>query len=208
MKCKICKSTKLKKVIDLGKQPLANKYPKNLIEIKKEKTYNLSIIFCNHCRLGKIEKIISRDLMFKKYFYLSSVNGALVKHFEKLAAKLKNKKFVIDIGSNDGILLKPLKKLGVRSIGIDPSENVGKIANKKGLNTIIDFFNYQSVNKIIKKYNKPDTIIASSVVTHLRDPLSFAKNIKRLLSDNGELIIEIEYFANFINNLEYERFYF
>ena len=208
MKCKICNSTKLIEVLDLGKQPLANKYPKNRKEIKEEKKFQLKIVFCTKCKLGKIGRIVSRDLMFKNYFYLSSVNNALVKHFESLAKKLKNKNFVIDIGSNDGILLKPLKKKRVRCLGIDPSINVGRIANKRGYETLINFFDHNTVTKVIKKYGKPDTIVASSVVTHLKDPLSFAKNIRKLISTNGELIIEIEYFANFIKNLEYERFYF
>ena len=86
--------------------------------------------------------------MFKDYYYLSSVNDKLVNHFKKLAYKIRKSKFVIDIGSNDGILLKPLKDMGVKCLGIDPSINVGKIANKKGLNTIIGFFD----KKIIKKF--------------------------------------------------------
>ena len=71
MKCKICNSTKLIEVLDLGKQPLANKYPKNRKEIKEEKKFQLKIIFCTKCKLGKIGRIVSRDLMFKNYFYFS-----------------------------------------------------------------------------------------------------------------------------------------
>ena len=150
MKCKICGSKKIYDVIDLGKQPLANKYPKNNQEIKKEKKFHLKVLFCYKCKSAQIKKIISRQIMFKDYYYLSSVNQGLVKHFESLAKKLKKSNFVLDIGSNDGILLKPLKRLGVKAIGIDPSENIGKIANDRGLATIIDFFNYKSVKKITK----------------------------------------------------------
>ncbi len=132
----------------------------------------------------------------------------MVEHFNKLAKKLKNSNFVLDIGSNDGVLLAPLKKLGIKAIGVDPSVNVGKIANKKGLKTIIDFFNVKVIEKITKEYSKPDTIVASSVITHLEKPIEFAKNIKKILKDNGVLILELEYLLNFIKNLEYERFYF
>ena len=101
-----------------------------------------------------------------------------------------------------------MKKLGIKAIGVDPSVNVGKIANKKGLKTIIDFFNVKVIEKNTKAYSKPDTIVASSVITHLEKPIEFAKNIKKILKDNGVLILEIEYLLNFIKNLEYERFYF
>ena len=208
MKCRICRSEKVSEVINLGKQPLANKYPKNKDELKKEKKFNLKIIFCQSCRSGQIKKIIDRNILFEDYYYLSSVNKKLKEHFEKLAIKLKRYDFVVDVGSNDGILLKPLKKLKVKSIGIDPSINVGKIANDRGLETYIGFFDRKIIKKILEKYDKPDLIVASSVVTHLENPIKFSKDIKNFIRKNGTLIIEIEYLQNFLMNLEFERFYF
>ena len=208
MKCRICHSKKIVEVIDLGKQPLANKYPKNKFEVKTEKKFSLKILFCKNCRSGQIKKIINRNILFEDYYYLSSVNKKLKEHFAKLAFKIKKYNFVVDVGSNDGILLEPLKKLNVKSIGIDPSINVGKIANDRGLETFIGFFNNKIVKKILKKYQKPDLIVASSVVTHLENPIQFSKDIKGFLKKKGTLIIEIEYLQNFLKNLEFERFYF
>ena len=208
MKCKICKHPETQIILNLGNQPLANKYPKDKIQIKKEKKFKLKVVYCKNCKSAQIKKIVDRSLMFKDYYYLSSVNESLVNHFSKLAKRLKKSKFVVDIGSNDGILLKPLKKIGIKTLGVDPSINVGGIANKKGLKTIIGFFNKNVVDKIIKEHSKPDTVVASSVITHLDNPIEFSKNIKRLLQNNGTLILEIEYLLNFIKNLEYERFYF
>ena len=208
MKCKICNSNNISEVINLGKQPLANKYPKNNLEINNEKKFTLKILFCGSCRSGQIKKIVNRNILFEDYYYLSSVNKKLREHFEDLALKIKKYNFVVDIGSNDGILLKPLRKLKVKSIGIDPSINVGKIANDRGLETFVGFFDINIIKKILKKYEKPDLIVASSVVTHLEKPIKFAKDIKRLLKKDGTLIIEIEYLQNFLKNLEFERFYF
>ena len=208
MKCKICDSIKVFEVLDLGKQPLANKYPKNTKEIQNEKKFNLKILFCKKCKSAQIKKIINRNYLFEDYYYLSSVNKKLKNHFENLSKKLTKYRFIVDIGSNDGILLNPLKKLKINSIGIDPSKNVGKIANDRGLKTFIGFFDTPIIKKILKQYSKPDLIIASSVVTHLKNPKKFAKNIKQFLEKNGDLIIEIEYLKNFLKNLEFERFYF
>ena len=208
MKCKICNSNSISEVINLGKQPLANKYPKNNLEITNEKKFTLKILFCSNCRSGQIKKIVNRNILFEDYYYLSSVNKKLREHFEDLALKIKKYNFVVDIGSNDGILLKPLKKLKVKSIGIDPSINVGKIANDRGLETFVGFFDINIIKKILKKYEKPDLIVASSVVTHLEKPIKFAKDIKRFIKKDGTLIIEIEYLQNFLKNLEFERFYF
>ena len=207
MKCKVCQNNSLKEIIDLGKQPLANKYPLSK-NIKNEKIYHLLLLLCKKCLAVRIKKIISRNEMFEDYYYLSSVNNQLVLHFEKLAKKLNKSNFVLDIGSNDGILLRPLKKLGVKCLGIDPSINVGKIANKDNLETLIGFFDNKNTEKILKNYGKPDVIVASSIFTHVSEPKKFIKNIKKLLSENGMFILEIEYLNNFVKNLQFERFYF
>ena len=127
--------------------------------------------------------------MFKEYFYLSSINKGLRDHFIKLATKLKKFNFVVDIGSNDGILLDPLKKNNVKAVGIDPSINVGKIANDKGLLTYVGFFGKKIIDKILKNNQKPDAIVASSVITHLEKPLEFVENVKSFLQKDGILIL-------------------
>lgn len=208
MFCKICEKNQLEKAFSLGKQPLANKYPRNNFEINNEKLYQMDIYFCNDCLSCKIEVDIPRELFFQDYFYLSSVNKELVQHFEKLASELKNKKFVLDIGSNDGILLKPLKEYKVNYLGIDPSENVGEIANSKGLKTLVSFFNEESSKEIIKIGGKPDCIVASSVFTHLEDPLKFIEDVYNTLDDHGTFIIEVEYLKNILEQVQFERFYF
>jgi len=145
--------------------------------------------------------------MFEDYYYLSSVNWGLVKHFEKLAKKIAKAKFVVDIGSNDGILLKPLKKLGVKAIGVDPSINVSKIANEAGLTTIVSFFDQATAEKIKKQYGKSDMVVASSIFTHLENPHQFIEAVKNLMTDDGNFIIEVEYIGNIIRDVQFERFY-
>ncbi len=208
MKCNICNSKFLKKFIDLGYQPLANKYPKNKIEIKKEPKYKLDLLFCSNCLNVKIKRLVDRKKMFEEYFYLSSVNLQLVNHFRKLAKVFKKKDFVLDIGSNDGIFLRELKSLGIKHLGVDPSYNVAKIANNKGLKTIVGFFNKKVSDRILKNYGQPNIIVASSIFTHLENPKEFISNIKNLLHIDGTFILEIEYLAKFIKNIEFERFYF
>ena len=208
MICKICKKNQSDEVLNLGLQPLANKYPKNKNDFIVEKIFPLNLLFCSNCLNVQIKNIIDRKEMFEDYYYLSSVNKGLVSHFENLAKKLSSSFFVVDIGSNDGILLKPLKSMGIKSLGIDPSINVGKIANDNGLETLISFFNDKSVEKIINDFGKPDTIVASSIFTHIENPKQFALDIKKLLQKNGFLISEVEYLSNFIKNIQFERFYF
>jgi 2-polyprenyl-3-methyl-5-hydroxy-6-metoxy-1,4-benzoquinol methylase len=208
MKCRLCNSHDTFIFADLGLQPLANKYPKNKKEISKEKKFPMELIFCNLCLSAQIKKIIDRKYLFEDYYYLSSVNKGLIDHFFKLSKKIKQNDFVLDIGSNDGIFLQHLKNRKIKFLGVDPSINVGQIANSKGLTTIIDFFNKKTVNKIIKKYGRPNIIVASSIFTHLKNPSEFIKNLKVLLPKNGTFILEIEYVRSIINKKHFERFYF
>ena len=206
MQCYICRNTTAEMFLDLGRQPLANKYPKQE-DFASEDFFPMKVFFCTTCKNVQLGTIVSRERMFEDYYYLSSVNQGLVRHFESLAKKLSNAKFVVDIGSNDGILLKPLKEMGVKAIGIEPSVNVSKIANDAGLTTITAFFDADSVKKTVAEYGKSDVIVASSIFTHLEDPHAFTEDVKGLLTDEGRFIIEVEYIGNIIKQIQFERFY-
>ena len=206
MSCILCSQNKVE-FLNLGRQPLANKYPATKAEFETEDFFPLAVFFCTQCKNVQLGTIVSRERMFEDYYYLSSVNQGLVRHFEGLAEEIARADFVVDIGSNDGILLKPLKDLGVKAIGVDPSVNVSKIANDAGLETIVSFFNHATAEAIKKQYGKPDVIVASSIFTHLEDPHQFIEAVKTLMTEDGEFIIEVEYIGNILKNVQFERFY-
>jgi methylation protein EvaC len=205
-KCHLCGRPALHEFLNLGRQPLANKYPTRE-QFAYEDFFPLAVYFCSHCKNVQLGTIVSRTRMFEDYYYLSSVNAGLVRHFERLANKLASARFVVDVGSNDGILLKPLRELSVQAVGVEPSVNVSKIANDAGLETICAFFDMASAAEVERKYGKPDAIVASSVFTHLEDPHQFIEASKRLLAEDGRLIIEVEYIGNIIKQTQFERFY-
>jgi len=207
MKCLLCHNDTAVEFLDLGNQPLANKYPTES-EFATEDFFPLNIFFCSTCKNVQLGRIVSRERMFVDYYYLSSVNGALVRHFEEFAEQIKDAKFVIDIGSNDGILLKPLKERGVKAIGVEPSVNVSKIANDAGLETITSFFDTKTVKKIVAEHGQSDMVVTSSVFTHVEDPHQIIEDIKKLMTDDGAFIIEVEHIGAFVANTQFERFYF
>ena len=206
MNCSLCGSTDTVQFLDLGQQPLANKYPKEA-DFKTEDFFPEKVFFCPRCKNVQLGIVVSRERMFEDYYYLSSVNPGLVRHFDALAETLKNKKFVVDVGSNDGILLKPLKELGVRALGVEPSINVSKIANDAGLETKTSFFDVKAAREIAASRGKADVIIASSVFTHLEDPKECIEAVKQLLAEDGEFIIEVEYIGDIVRQIQFERFY-
>ncbi len=209
MLCPVCNSSEMEIIVDLGNQPLANKYPK-AEEFKKEFFAQMRIYWCSDCLFLHLPCSAPRETFFLDYYYLSSVNKELVDHFTSLANSISKYKpnFVLDIGSNDGVLLRPLKDLGIKCLGVDPSVNVGAIANNEGLTTEIGFFNSKMAKKIKNNYGDVDFIVASSVFTHLESPREFMVACNEILTMDGKILIEVEYPISIFESLGFERFYF
>jgi len=207
--CRCCGSKKLKRILSLGFQPLAN----NLINNKKSKydKYPLEINFCLNCYNVQLSISVNPKKMFSNYYYLSSTSKLFRSHFENAAKKyykefkLNKKSQIIDIGSNDGIGLLPFKELGLNNLlGIEPAKNLCKISNKKGIKTINDFFNLKSLKKI--KY-KGDLILASNVFAHSDNLKEMGNCMLNLLSKNGTAIIEVQYLLRTLKDLTFDNIY-
>ena len=208
-KCRCCGNKKLKKILDLGKQPLAN----NLIDKEKQKVnfYPLQLNYCLNCHNSQLSICINPKILFNKYLYLSSISNTFKNHFKNAAKKyiqhvnLQKNSLVIDIGSNDGVGLMPFKKMGYKNIlGIEPAKNLVNISRKKGIKTLNGFFD----KKIIKKIKlKADLILASNVFAHSNDLNDMAKSMLEILSDKGSIIIEVQYLLRTIEDLTFDNIY-
>src|SRR3990167_10193715 len=172
LSCRACSNKKMVKVLTLGKSPLANSFLKPVDLKTGEDFFPLELLLCTKCGLVQLAHIVNPNLMFRNYLYVSSTSKSFVEHFEKFAQNvykkfaLTDEDLVIDIGSNDGILLIPFKKLGARILGVDPAKNVAEIAHKAGIETIVDFFNEKVAHRILREYGKAKIITAANVFAH------------------------------------------
>jgi len=207
--CRCCGNKKLKRVLSLGFQPLAN----NLIKKKNEKIekYPLEMNYCVNCHNCQLSVAIDPKKMFKKYFYLSSTSKSFRQHFENASKKyikefnLNKNSYIIDIGSNDGVGLAPFKNLGFKNIlGIEPAKNLCKISKSKGIRTINDFLTFNTLKKIKKN---ADLILASNVFAHSDDLQMMARCILKILSKKGIAIIEVQYLLNTLKDLTFDNIY-
>ncbi len=208
--CRVCGGG-LNHYLSLGLSPLAN----NLNTKKNDlnNLYPLDLNFCKKCANSQLSIVVPPEKMFDSYFYLSSTSREFIDHFASIAKELKsdlklnNKSVVVDIGSNDGIFLEPVNKLGINAIGVEPAKNVAKIANSKGLYTLPEYFDKKTVNKILKNYGKVDVVTAFNVFAH-NDKLSeILKNIEEILKKDGEFIFEIQYLLRTIKELTFDNVY-
>ena len=211
--CRICKSKNLKKILDLGSTPPANSFLKKSELKKKEYFFPLQLYFCNKCKLVQLGHIVSPELLFRKYLYVSSTSPVFIKHFEEYASnvykkfKLNKNSLIVDIGSHDGILLKPFKKLGTKVLGIDPAVDIAQKATKEGLTTLPYFLNQKVANEISQKYGNADVICANNVFAHVNDLDELTRAAKIILKPNGVFVIEAPYLIDFIEKNLFDLVY-
>lgn len=208
--CRVCGGG-LNHYLSLGLSPLAN----NLNNARNDTNdlYPLDLNFCKQCSNSQLSVAVPSHKMFNNYVYQSSTSKQFRNHFEEIAKEVKidfnlNKKsLVVDIGSNDGIFLKPLKDMDVNAIGVEPAKNISKIANAKGLKTLTEYFSQKTVNKIIREYGKADLVTAFNVFAHSDGLKEILNNTEKVLKKNGEFIFEIQYLLRTINDLTFDNIY-
>ena len=209
--CRICLSKKLVHYLDLGKQPFSNSFL-NYKDIKKEKRFPLIVVLCKKCGLSQLSIIPNTKFIFNKYDYLSSSSKALSNHYKKLVEKLiKNYNIlstntVLDIGCNDGVLLKHYPKNFNNVIGIEPSD-ASKYIKQKRVKLINKFFSYKTSNVYLKKYEKPKIITITNVLAQIDNLNEFTKGLHNIINKESLIVIEFPYLLHMINRGLFDLIY-
>lgn len=205
MDCRNCK-TKITEFFSLGEMPAINSFLKKE-EIAEEKKYNLSVGFCPKCYLVQLIDTIPPEDLFKNYLYFSSVSKYFLNHCKKIAEDLTKRlnlyknSLVLEIASNDGAQLEYFKKLGIPILGVDPAENIAKVANEKGIKTIAEFFNYDFAKKIKEEQNiSADLVFGANVLAHVPEIVDFLGGVKEILKSEGTAVFEFPYLKGLLEN--------
>jgi nucleoside-diphosphate-sugar epimerase len=208
--CRSCGNTDLKRVVSLGYQPLAN----NLLKKINEKCdfYPLEVNYCQKCHNCQLSVSVDPKKMFTNYLYTSSTSKIFREHFVTAANKYskelklnKKKSYIIDIGSNDGVALKPFLDLGFKNVlGIEPAKNLAKLANKNKIKTFNGFLEKKNIKKIKKN---ADLILASNVFAHSDKLKEMAECMLMLINKKGTIIIEVQYLMNTLKDLTFDNIY-
>lgn len=211
--CRVCNGTNLEKVFSFGPTPLANALLKKEDLNKKENYYPLDVYFCNSCNLTQLLDVVSKEALFRDYVYFTSGMPKISTHFQQYAQDIienylkESSDLVVEIASNDGILLKFFKEKGYRILGVEPARNIAKVAESIGVSTICDFFSESLAKNIVKKYGKAQAILANNVVAHIDNYHDLCKGIKRLLDQKGVFVFEAPYLIDMFDNLTFDTVY-
>ena len=201
-KCRLCRSVNIKKIFKLKPTPIIELYEKKKNDALRHKKFSQTIVRCNSCKHVQILESVNPNYMWSKYTYFSGQTKGISNHFSEFATKISKKyklenKFIIDIGGNDGTLLKNFKNCSAR-LNIEPSKNVSKKCQDKKISVINEYFNKNIIPSILKKFGKAKMIFAFNVFAHTRSVDYFIKCISELLDDKGIFIFEAQYLGDIL----------
>jgi len=209
-KCRLCKGKLIDTKLKFPPTPLANEYVSTL---DKQDLFSLEVCMCKKCKHYQLNESISPERLFRHYLFVAGTSSVNVEHFKDYATymvetfNIKPNSFVLDIASNDGVLLKHFKGMGMRILGIDPAKNIAEEANKNGIPTLSEFFTEEYADYILKEYGKFNLITANNVFAHVPDLADFARGIKKILAPSGIFSFEVSYFMDVCDNTLFDTIY-
>lgn len=211
-RCQVCESSNLDLILFLGYLPPVNTMPKIGSPICEQPSYPAQLMCCQNCFLVQLGLVVDAKILFPSdYPYTSSTTKILRDNFSELYQEcrtiidLSSQDLIVDIGSNDGNLLSNFKG-DHRVLGITPEE-IGRIAIKRGIPTLISYFNRDMVQEVKTKYGAATIVTATNVFAHMENINGILSSILEILDQEGLFISESHYLLSLIETLQYDTIY-
>ncbi|MCG7549881.1 class I SAM-dependent methyltransferase [Pseudoalteromonas sp. Of7M-16] len=204
--CRLCLSTDIPLAIPFAPTPIAEKYvsdPKGV----KTPLFPVDLYMCNNCGHVQILDVIDPEYLWADYTYHSGQTQGIIDHFNDVSQQILgnfgpfSKKFVIDVGSNDGTFLKCFKSQGFKVLGIDPATEIAAKATSEGVETIADLMTEARGQQIQSEYGQADLVTAFNVFAHADEMIDLLKGIVKVLDKDGLFVFEVSYLKDIIDKM-------
>ncbi len=211
--CRFCKSPLKHTFVDLGMSPLSNSYIREEQLNQMEPFYPLHAWVCSSCFLVQLEEYERPERIFADYSYFSSFSESWLRHASEFSAQaverfqLKGERLVIELASNDGYLLQYFVARGIPVLGIEPAENVARVAEKKGIPTLMKFFGTRTAGELAASGQRADLLIANNVLAHVPDLNDFVAGMSLILKPGGTISVEFPHLLKLIEHHQYDTIY-
>lgn len=205
--CRLCDSGDVKLVVKLNPVPLAEKYTSTPEEAQKADKYPIDLYMCEKCSHVQLLDVIDSDGLWDNYTYHSGQTKGIVQHFEEVSKNILSKfaptagTLVMDVGSNDGTLLRCFKDAGYRVHGVDPAREIAAKATESGIPTTAALFTSDVAKEICDKEGKASIITAFNVYAHADNLGDMSKGIRTLLADDGVFVFEVQYLMDIVDKV-------
>ena len=210
--CLICKKP-IKPFMSFGKMPIANGFLTK-DQFNNEYFFDMKVAYSPESHMFQLVNQPDREQMFNEnYAFFSGTSKAMGVHFKQFAHHVlqdyvkPDDPFIVEIGSNDGIMLKHFAKAGIRHLGIEASSNVAQVAKDQGINTITEFFDEKLAKKIVSEYGQADVFLGANVMCHIPYIHSVVAGIALLIKPSGIVMFEDPYLGDVIENTTYDQIY-
>lgn len=209
--CRLCNGSNLRTVLTLTPTPLANEFVKS--SDPEQEKFPLCLARCEECGHVQLPVVVDPDRLFANYVYVSGTSPSFVEHFRKYADEciiaywLSAGSTVVEIGSNDGTLLRQFKKRGMRVLGIDPAKKIAEEATASGIQTVAKFFTRSLVPSVIEEVGNADLVVANNVFAHADDLSDIALGVKDLLKSSGRFVFEVQYLVDLVKKNLFDMIY-
>lgn len=211
--CRLCGSASLERVLPIRPSPIGDAFVTAERKGEPQDLYPLDCYLCLDCGHLQNLDVVDPDVLFRDYTYRTSVSLGLVEHFKRYARSVVESlgipegNLVVEMGSNDGSLLKAFKSEGMRVQGIDPARNIAASATEDGVPTIPDFFTSRLAAAIKAEQGRAAVFCANNVFAHIDDMSDVVDGIRLLLADDGAFVFEVSYIVDMIDNMVFDTIY-
>lgn len=211
--CRLCGKNNLERVLELSPTPLCDAYvPLSRVNAAQD-SYPLELFLCKDCGYVHLPYVVNPELIYLDYIYVTTSSLGLKEHFGEYAKQVLGRlrpakgSLVIDIGSNDGTLLKFFKEQGMRVLGIEPAKEIAEEASGNGIETLPKFFSSKFADEIKERFGQADIITINNLLANIDDLEDIAEGVKKLLAPGGVFIIESSYLGDLIRNMVFDFIY-
>ena len=211
--CRVCGKEDWLDVLSFGPMPLANNYLDPASSYEQESRFPMDVIVCRNCWLMAIRQVVSPDVLYRHYVYISSDSRQILNHMRDVANlavtrfQLPAGSLVIEVGSNIGTQLDVFRDMGMRTLGVDPARNLADLANARGVETLAEYFGEGLAGTILEQYGHPRLILGRHVFAHIDDLTDVINAATRLLDPAGIFAVEVPYLLNLIEGNQFDTIY-
>lgn len=211
--CRLCGGARLTLAVPMRPSPVGDAFVSAARLHEEQPLFPLDCYLCDDCGHLQNLDVVNPEILFREYTYRTSASLGLVEHFRKYADELSSDfelnsdDLIVEIGSNDGSLLKAFKSKGMRVQGIDPALAIATQASNEGIPTIPDFFTSKIAEEIKLKVGSAKLFCANNVFAHMDNMFDVLKGIRTILDDDGVFVFEVSYIVDMVDNMVFDTIY-
>jgi 2-polyprenyl-3-methyl-5-hydroxy-6-metoxy-1,4-benzoquinol methylase len=211
--CRFCGQELRRTFLDLGMSPLCESYipPERLDAM--EPFYPLNVLVCDNCLLVQLREYVRAQEIYSEYAYFSSYSDSWLDHARRYVEMAIDRfglgpdKLVVEVASNDGYLLQYFLERGIPVLGIEPAANVARVAEQKGIRTLVTFFGREVSAELSAGGTRAHLLLGNNVLAHVPDLNGFVAGLKALLAPGGTITMEFAHLMRLVEGNQFDTIY-